>query len=49
MRLSHKHKFVFIAVPKTASLVIRSILDEYSCVKYEYGHNKKTNTLLHWK
>ena len=33
-RTSHKHKFVFIAVPKTASLVIRDMLDKNSCVKY---------------
>ena len=33
MRISHKHKFVFIAVPKTASYTIRSCLNEYSDVK----------------
>jgi hypothetical protein len=30
MLISHKHKFVFIAVPKTASASVRQILEPYS-------------------
>ncbi len=33
MRISHQHRFVFLAVPRTASTTLRRILDDYSDVK----------------
>ncbi|MEN8154473.1 MAG: sulfotransferase family 2 domain-containing protein [Acidobacteriota bacterium] len=36
MRISHKHRFVFLANPRTASTTIRNILDDYSDIKSRY-------------
>lgn len=36
MRISHKHRFVFLANPRTASTTIREILDDYSDIKSRY-------------
>lgn len=33
MRLSHQHKFIFLAYPRTASSSIRQLLDAYSDIK----------------
>jgi hypothetical protein len=37
MRISHKHKFVFIAPPKTASTTLRRTLDKYADVRSNAG------------
>ena len=39
MIISHRHKFVFIPIPKTGSTSIRNILSEYNCVT-PTGDNK---------
>lgn len=33
MRISHRYRFVFLSIPRTASRTIRSLLDEYSDIK----------------
>ena len=33
MRISHKHQFVFLAIPRTASTTVRNILNDYSDIK----------------
>lgn len=36
MRLSHRHEFVFLATPRTASTSVRDALDDYSDIKSVY-------------
>ena len=33
MRISHSHRFIFFAVPRTGSTTVRKVLDDYSDVK----------------
>ncbi|MCK4678323.1 MAG: sulfotransferase family 2 domain-containing protein [Bacteroidales bacterium] len=33
MRISHKHRFVFLAIPRTGSTTVRNVLDDYSDIK----------------
>jgi len=45
MIISHKHKFVFVSVPKTASTTIRSCLSQYSDILY---HGDKEKLIIHY-
>lgn len=46
MIISHKHKFVFVSVPKTASTSIRYCLKNYADTWY---HGDKENLIIHQK
>ena len=50
MRISHKHKFVYIAITKTGSTTVRHLLTKYSDIcsktgKGPFGHHVKSNDL----
>ena len=40
MRISHKHKFVYIAITKTGSSTICNTLNEYSDIRFNKSHNQ---------
>ena len=44
MIISHKHKFAFVSIPKTASTTIRSCLSQYSDILY---HGDKEKLIIH--
>ena len=44
MRISHRHKFVFIAIQKTGSGAVRHALNEYSDIA-SIDHSNQTDTL----
>ena len=45
MLISHKHKFVFASVPKTASTSITNVLEDYSDISF---HNDKEKLIIHY-
>jgi hypothetical protein len=50
MRISHKHKFVYIAITKTGSTTVRHLLTKHSDIcsktsKGPFGHHVKSNDL----
>lgn len=46
MRLSYKHKFVYIAIGKSGSSSIREALGEYSCIEY-WGSDPEKSEYIH--
>lgn len=46
MRLSYKHKFVYIAIGKSGSSSIRNALDKYSCIEY-WGSDPEKSEYIH--
>jgi hypothetical protein len=47
MRISHKHKFVYIAVPKTASFTMRECLNPYSDIALKLIHGGDAHAKIH--